>query len=211
MAICALRVRAGGIMGLRKSNLNKLTALLRQNKDRILKCWLEKVFSTYHADSITFFQTQKDRFDNPLGVTTTEAIISLYDEITGGCSIESDAVTSCLDKIIRIRAVQDLPCEAALEFIFHLKYVIRKTLCHEIARHDLGESLSSFEATIDALALRAFAVYASVREELHQIRMNEYKRMYGRFLERYQKTEIQTGPEIGTYTDVTADILGKSK
>jgi len=170
-----------------------LTTLLTQNKKRIVKCWLELVFASYHEDSHTFLQTQNDRFNNPLGVTTTAAITALYDEIIREGRIDSDKITSCLDKIIRIRAAQELSCEEALKFIFQLKQVVRDILNQEITAHTLQGSFNSFDATVDALALRAFSVYTGIREELNHIRMNEYKRMHTRILERYDRLLDRTG------------------
>jgi len=172
-----------------------LTTLLKHNKESIVTCWLEMVFASYHKDSQGFLQTQKDRFNNPLGVTTTEAITALYDEIIKESSIDDNNIASCLDTIIRVRAVQDLSCEEALQFIFQLKHVVRDILNQEIKDHMLTESLNAFDTDIDALALRAFAVYTEVREDLHHIRLNEYKRMHARILERYHKLSDPIVPE----------------
>lgn len=178
-----------------------LTTLLTQNRKRILKCWLELVFASYHEDSQAFLQTQKDHFNNPLGVTTTTAITALYDEIIRESSIDSDNITSCLDKIIRIRAVQDLSCEEALGFVFQLKHVVMEILDQDVATHSIQEYLNSFDAIIDALALRAFSVYTGIREELHRIRINEYKRTHARILERYDRLLDRTGSGLKAETN----------
>jgi len=179
--------------------------LLQRNKERIVTRWLDEIFASYHKDSRGFLQTQKDRFNNPLGVTMTEAITSLYDEIATEGGGDRDTITSCLDRIIRVRAVQDLSCEEALQFIFQLKHVVRDVLNQEIKEHMRTESLNDFDTVIDELALRAFAVYAGVREDLHHIRLREYKRMYARILERYHRLSDPTGPE---HTPIPVPVSG---
>ena len=82
-----------------------------------------------------------------------------------------------LDKVIRIRAVQEFSPSQALAFVFSLKEVIREVLGKEIRENHLQDQLLLIEKRIDALALRAFDVYVSCREEVYELRINEVKRM----------------------------------
>jgi hypothetical protein len=119
------------------------------------------------------------------------AIGEIIDEFLGQNSPQ--ALTSMLDKMIRIRAVQDFSPSSSLEFIFDLKTIAREILEEETAAGTVsGEELSGFDRKVDGLALLAFDVYARCRQDLFEVRMNELKNRTNRLLKR---AEIIAGEE----------------
>jgi len=151
----------------------KLTDLLTQKKSRIVDGWLRVIYESYPPETAIFLKKEKDRFDNPVGISTADGIKALYEALL--VEMETDRVLAALDEIIRIRAIQDFSPSQALAFIFLLKNVIREELAKELRAGDLAAELLELESRIDGLALLGFDVYTKRREKLHEIRVNEIK------------------------------------
>jgi len=163
----------------------KLESLLLQKKSMIINKWFDLILETYPAEAARFFKRKKDRFANPVGYTISEEIKGLYEELL--CDrgvIDSDKVSSCLDKIIRIRAIQDFSPTQAIGFVFLLKRVIRDELEEEIKEEGIAKDLLEFELRLDRLALLSFDIYMKCREKIYEIRTNEIKNQLFRLLER---------------------------
>jgi hypothetical protein len=160
----------------------KLTKLLAQKKAPIVGRWLDLIFETYPDDAQRFLTKQKDRFANPVGTTISKEIENLYDELIEG--LEPDRVSPLLDRIIRIRAIQDFSPSQAVNFVFLLKKAIKKEILGEILENQLSEDLAIMESRIDDLALLAFDIYMSCREKLYDIRANEAKNQVSRLLQQ---------------------------
>lgn len=103
-----------------------LQVLLRQKKDAIVGGWLDLLLQDYPPETVRFLKGQTDPFANPVGGIFREAIAQLYEELIG----EADPGRSAalLDRIVRVRAVQDLPPSRALAFVPGLKKVVRDVL-----------------------------------------------------------------------------------
>jgi hypothetical protein len=160
----------------------KLTKLLAQKKAPIVERWLELIFETYADDAQRFLTKQKDRFANPVGTTISKEIENLYDELIEG--LEPDRVSPLLDRIIRIRAIQDFSPSQAVNFIFLLKKAIKEENSQEILEDRLSEDLAIIESRIDDLVLLAFDIYMNCREKLYDIQANEAKNQVSRLLQR---------------------------
>ena len=147
--------------------------LLEQRKAVIVKKWFDLVIQTYPADTSKFFKTQKDPFANPVGQTVLRGLEALFDILLK--SPDTDTISSFLDPIIRIRAVQDFTPSQAVSFIFSLKQVIRDNLTKELKDAAMGIELLNLETTIDDLALIAFDIYMECREKIFDLKANEEK------------------------------------
>jgi hypothetical protein len=109
----------------------KLEKLLSEQSSTILKRWLQLILETYPSDTQRFLKKQKDQFANPVRDTISKEIKNIYRELLQG--IDREKVSPSLDRIIRIRAVQDFSPSQAIFFVFLLKKVIREVLdkCRE--------------------------------------------------------------------------------
>ena len=125
---------------------------------------------------------QKDRFANPVGTTISKEVENLYDELIGG--MEPERLSPLLDRIIRIRAIQDYSPSQAVAFVFLLKMAIKDNIQNDILEDELSQELSDFESRIDDLALLAFDIYMSCREKLYDIKANETKNRVSRLLQK---------------------------
>lgn len=151
--------------------------ILAENRSTIIKKWQEAIIRTYPKETQKFLKKEKSRFANPVGLIITKDVEILFDELVKGKDTEK--IFSSLDKIIRIRAVQDFKPSHAVGFVLQLKSILRETL---------GEGAFSefhlLEDRIDAAALLAFDVYSQCRQQLYDIRVKEIRNEYGRLLEK---------------------------
>ncbi len=160
----------------------KLEELLRQKKTAIARAWVELTLDTYHVDTKRFFIKQRDPFANPVGTTIAKELESLFSELLQG--IRPEEVRPCLDRIIRIRAIQDFTASQAVSFVVLLKRVVRSHLEKDLQGQDLLPELMAFEDRIDQLSLLAFEVYMACREKLYEIRADQASRRVARLLEK---------------------------
>jgi len=152
----------------------KLEQLLSQKRPGILSKWVNLALETYPVDAHRFLKKQKDRFANPVGTTIEREIKSLYEELLQ--DIDPERVSPILDRIVRIRAVQEFSPSQAVAFIFSLKYIVRRELERELRENQLLGDLPGFEARVDEVGLLAFDIYMKCREKLYEIRANEAKK-----------------------------------
>lgn len=159
-----------------------LTEYLQRNQKSILKAWFQSVVDTYPEETAKFLKKEKDPFANPVGRSIHEGIQGIFTEILGG--LPSDDVVPFLDRIVRVRAVQDFTPAQAVSFMFSLKDVVRSHMEKDglLAQH--AGDLAAFDRTVDRAALMAFNIYVECREKLYQLRIDEIKNRTGRLLER---------------------------
>jgi hypothetical protein len=156
-----------------------LQVLLCEKKAAIVGGWLDLLLEDYPPETVRFLKGQTDPFANPVGGIFREAIAQLYEELIG----ETDPGRSAalLDRIVRIRAVQDLPPSRALAFVPGLKKVVRSVLVNGSVR---PEEWRELDDRIDRLALLAFDVYLACREKIHEIRFTELRNRTQLLLQR---------------------------
>lgn len=159
-----------------------LNELLAKKKDSLVDKWFEDAVATYPAQSAEFLRRKKDRFGNPVGSTIARELSEIFDQLAAG--LEREKLEPCLDRIVRIRALQDINPVQALGFIFSLKHAVREELGQEIAKQGLEDELWALDNQIDALALIAFEIYMRCREQIYAIKTDEVKRMYYQVLRR---------------------------
>lgn len=147
--------------------------MIAKKKSAIIKKWFNHVVDTYPADTSKFLKRQKDPFDNPVGQTTLHGLEAIYDELYKG--MEHETITSFLDPIIRIRAIQNFTPSQATGFTFALKKIINDQLKKEILTRQYTAELSQLSTRIDELGLIAFDIYMSCREKIFQLKANDTK------------------------------------
>jgi hypothetical protein len=160
----------------------KLQEILAQKAPSVVKTWLRMTLETYPADAKRFLNEQKDPFANPVRHSLSQEMENIYFELLRGFNPEN--VSSFLDYMIKIRAVQDFSPSQAVAFIFFLKKAIREKLKREIQENRLQNECMDFETRIDELALLAFDIYMIHKKKLYEIRANQAKNQVSRLLER---------------------------
>jgi len=171
-----------------------LEQYLVRNKKRLVRQWFDMLAKSYPLETVRLLKKETNQFANPVGHTFLVAIDEILDEFLGQNSTE--AMAPLLDKVVRIRAVQDFSPSSSLAFIFGLKTIAREVLEQDLAAGAVSrEELSGFDRKVDALALCAFDVYMRCRENLFEIRMTEVKNRTHRLLKR---AEIIAEPGAGS-------------
>lgn len=167
----------------------ELADLLAGKKQEIVREWIRKTMEAYPAESLAVLNRNKNRFANPLSHTISENIELLFNEFLTG--IDPEKIAPILDKIVRIRAVQELAPSKAISFIFDLKGVIREALKKEVAEKDSLQELLTIDQRIDQMVLFAFDIYVSRREKLYQIQANENRNQTHMLIRRVNEMDKQ--------------------
>jgi hypothetical protein len=149
-----------------------LSELLTRNRSAIVNKWCDLVLETYPKQSQRFLK-KKDQFGNPVGRTISEGITSIFDELIG--EADSDKLSTFLDSVVRIRAIQEFSPSQAVGFVFGLKKVIREQLSKEMQGGGLSKEWAAFQQRIDGLALMSFDIYTECRQRVFDIRVKELR------------------------------------
>ncbi len=159
-----------------------LKDLLDNHRPNIIKKWRDLILASYPESTQRFLVKEKSQFANPVGHVIDRDIETLYDELVKGEDI--DKISSCLDNIIRIRAVQDFKPSHAISFVLELKKIIREELKEKRVENGFWNQLQAFDTRVDEVALLAFDIFSKCRQKIYDIRVNEVKNQVGRLLER---------------------------
>jgi hypothetical protein len=150
---------------------NSVFEQLRSKSTSVQERWFQLTVDTYPEDPTKFLQQEKDCLLNPVGSTISQEISILYDELTNDMNMER--LSGALDRIIRIRAIQEFLPSQAVSFILLLKRAVREILFSELTdRADLKE-LAELDSRIDKVSLLAFDIYMACREKVFNIRIAE--------------------------------------
>jgi hypothetical protein len=169
-----------------------LKELIKRHRDSILEKWVQLTIETYPPDSLDFLRNVKDRFQNPVGYTLKQEIPVLFNALVDGMDPRALAVS--LDRIVRIRSVQDFPPTQAVAFIFLLKNVLRKEFRDRLGHGELLDELLEFESRIDGLALSAFDNYVRCKLEIYEIRARAAQRSTEKLVERINRSSGEEEP-----------------
>lgn len=159
-----------------------LQELLTKNRQRVVEKWRQGIIDTYPADGREFLRQQDDRFANPIGYVVREETDRLFEHFVK--DMDPEATRSSLDKLIRIRAVQDFLPSEAVSFVLLLKPIIRKLLAEEIKAHALHDELQATEDAIDGMQLMALDSYTMCRDRISEIKVNDARRSTAKLIER---------------------------
>ena len=152
---------------------------LKERRNTILDRWKALALDVYPERAARFIDSERDRFQNPVGHALYESLGSLLDGLLG--DVPTEEMREALDGVIRVRAVQDMPASAAVGFVFLLKRAAREVL-GEAGEDD--EGLLQLEDRIDRLALLAFDQYARCREQIYDLRLREVRGRTSKLFER---------------------------
>ncbi len=165
----------------------ELSKLLEKKRPAILKKWLGEIFDTYPADTSRFLAGEQDRFANPVGHT----IAANAEHLLNGLIRKDDdaSLSTCLERIIRIRAVQDFTPSRAVSFMDSLKPSIISKLKTELNKYSLWDEWAEFETRIDSLSQCAYELHAEMKKRIDIIRTREIDKGE-KFLTRLMESRV---------------------
>ena len=150
---------------------------LRTRKGAICENWIEKILDSYPSRSRAFYRTKRDEFLNPVGNVLSSRAGAIIDSLLEG--FDEGSLSSLLEDVIKIRAVQDFSPSQALEFLPLLKKALQEELDGLRPRTTWPQELEELEARIDRATLLAFDIYTGCRQRIYELRINELKRLQG--------------------------------
>ncbi len=159
-----------------------LKDLLREKQKAILKKWYHLILDTYPQEAAAFFRKNRDRFENPVGARISEGIEGIFEQLTG--ELDSEKLDYFVDRIVRVRAVQDFSPSEAIKFVLLLKRAIREVLAKELEDSFLLREFLDLSEEIDLIAFKAFDIYMGCRERLYHLKVEEWKRRLYMLLRR---------------------------
>ena len=159
-----------------------LAGLLTQERSNLLKRWRDAILETYPAGSRQFLRKEKDTFANPVGTILGQELDALFDAFT---ALSDDGkIKSCLENILRIRAVQDFSPSGAVAFILDLKKIVSGMVKAKGLGNGITLEVAAFNRKVDDLLLLAFDVYSGFRLKLYELRVHEVQNQVGALLKR---------------------------
>lgn len=170
-----------------------LRELLAQRQTAIWEEWRQRIFSSYPEKSAKFFAHQKDRFANPVGQTISDATKLVVEALIKDALESDDQVPIHLERMIRIRSVQEFSPSEAVSFVYCLRDALRKQLRADLERSaELRAELRQLEdGPLTQLVLQSFEIYVTCRERLYNVRVNELKRSVYSMRRRFANPEIE--------------------
>ncbi|RJO66761.1 MAG: hypothetical protein C4523_11435 [Myxococcales bacterium] len=139
-----------------------------QNREAILKRWVELTLATYPEEAVRAFAKTRDPFANPLGAAVRNGTQALFDLLVADA--DDLKLQAAADGIVRLRAVQNFSASEAVSFVFLLKTALRELMpagCPE---------LETMTARVDRLSLAAFNRYMQCREQVWKIHATELRK-----------------------------------
>lgn len=157
-------------------------SVLTEQKNQLSEKWADLILQTYPKETQIIWGRQKDRFQNPVGAAIIEATQELFNEMLDWQ--DAGKIAEGLDKLIRIRSVQDFSPSQAISFVFLLKKLLRDEFFKPMKKEGTLEALLRFEAKIDNMSMMAFDIYCKGREQIYRLRVDEVKRAQSNLLKR---------------------------
>ena len=153
---------------------------IAEHQDEILKRWIDSVVDGYPEETAKFLRSKTDPFANPVGAGLREGLAELLDGIIHG--VEPEELSSALDRVIRVRAVQEFAPSAAINFVFELKGLLREVVGDKNA--ETNGTPDPIDQRIERLGMSAFDVYMRCREQMWAIRAQEIRNQSVGIMER---------------------------
>ena len=151
--------------------------LSQDDRTEIVKRWFDVIVDRYPAETAKFLRDQSDPFANPVGASLREELSPILDVLLDG--EDPAAAEPSLDRVIRVRALQDMSPAAAVSFVLVLKEVFP-----EVVGSSTQIVGAEFDRRVDDLLLVAFNVFSRCREQVYDIRVKEIRNRSLKVMER---------------------------
>ncbi len=167
---------------------------LRDKRSKIAEAWLSLVLESEETGRFAK-KLQMDPFTNPVHWTLRESLGSLLEVLFSdenkdylkkysdknlnpknkSEAAEEKKLRQALDDLLRLRAVQSVKPGQATAFLFLLKEILFKE-AGSISDGKSAEKLFSYFSIIDQFILVGFDIYMDCREQIFNIKIDEFRR-----------------------------------
>lgn len=167
--------------------------LSQEDRTEMLKRWFDRIVDHYPAETASFLRGQSDPFANPVGAGLRDELAPILDAILDGR--DPHEVEAAIDRIVRIRALQEMSPSRAVGFVLELKEVF-----DEVVDTATSDSRALLDNQVDGMLLAAFDVYNHCREQVYDIRVKEIRNRSLKVMERLNSWREQRagGPPSNT-------------
>lgn len=146
---------------------------IRGNRTKILKQMLKEVLETYPDQARPLIAIGSDRFGNPLGATLSEGVEEIFEVVADLKSI--DEIDLPLERMFKLKAIQEGKTNESLDFLFSLKTIIRNDCKADVHDPDEIKEWLEIEERIDQIVKRGLQVFITSREKLLELQVAELK------------------------------------
>ena len=160
--------------------------LVADQRAAVVAEWMEVILAGYPAETARFLRTNRDPFGNPVGAALREGLGTVLDGVVG---VPDDSLAEALDRIIRVRAVQDFSPSAAIGFLFDLKPILHRLI--DQAGPGAPVDRDEIDRRVDRVLAMAFDIYSSCREQVFEIRIRSIRDLSLKHLERLNEWRIR--------------------
>jgi hypothetical protein len=164
-----------------------LQKFLKENRDAILKKWVDQTINTYKPEMVRFLKKEKNNFSNPVRYIILSSLEKIIDSMLNGIGVEE---YHGLEDMIKLRAVQEFSPSEALSFLFNLKKIIRQGLLDSKQTDQIISEACIMDEKFDTLYALAFDIYNDCRTKIQEIKINEIKSRSERAIENLNKKKI---------------------
>lgn len=144
---------------------------LENHREKIVSRWVDYTLSTYRSSE--FFLKEDNRFANPIGGITRQALHKLF--ILFVEKADAERYAGPLEEFVKLRSVQEFSASQAVAPINAVKHIVREVLAEDIKNHSFMSEVYDFEFAVDLAMLAAFDIYMQCREQLYKVRIREIK------------------------------------
>ena len=149
---------------------NSMKSLIEQNKEWILKKWLNRRLALFSKQKHSLITTQMDQFQNPIRHEIFEGLKVILDNF----ETKGEKFTESLDQILRVLAIQDFPPSRAMSLFYELKEIIQERAKKTGVSFGHKEWVE-FNSIVEKMTLEAFDSYIDHRETIYQLKVDESK------------------------------------
>jgi len=151
--------------------------LSQAERTEMIARWFDRIVDRYPAETASFLRGQPDPFANPVGAGLRDELAPILDTILDCC--EPDRADAAMDRIVRVRALQEMSPSRAVGFVLELKEIF-----DEVAEAAPDDARALFDRRVDGMLLAAFDVYNRCREQVYDIRVKEIRNRSLKVMER---------------------------
>lgn len=151
--------------------------LSQKERAKMVARWFDLIVDAYPAETAGFLREQADPFANPVGAGLREELAPILDGVVDGQ--DTVEIEPALDRIVRIRALQDMSPAEAVSFVLILKDVFQ-----EMADDTNLDAGAEFNSRVDGVLLTTFNVFSRCREQVYDIRVKEIRNRSLKVMER---------------------------
>jgi len=167
-----------------------LLELLSRRKEAVSRRWCDRILDTYPPQTATVMKRRGDPFANPVGQTINTATAEIVDGLAAGRPLAE--LGAPLDRIIRIRSIQDFTPSQAIGFILELKPILRAELQGDLDA-ETAKELEALEGQLEQMTLLGFDIYVGCRERYFEVRVSELKRSIAAKMRKLGDPDLEDG------------------